>query len=512
MKRRYVNLALLFSAIFLLGLQDAEACSCVIRQTCEFASGAQTVFVGKILDTTEITRKVKHRELPSGGDWEENEYLEKRQISRISIEESFFGTNGKTEVLIETEIGSSCAFPLQKGVSYLIYANQSQNEENLMTGFCSGTKLASAASQDLAYLRDTIDSKATVEGKIGFGEFGNLNPSLLLKYGVTTVRLTDANKQLETQIAENGSYKFTNVRSGIYKIQVILPDSLTTEDEYNPDIARELEIADTNKITVKERGCLRKDFIVQENGRISGRITDSKGDPIGDVTVYLIPVTANGQKIPQEDECYDTGLCLDSQENGRFFFKGIKAGKYLVGVRLGGYVCNDCDDAKYLKAFYPGVPAEKNATPVTVKFGEPTDDINFKLTATYKEREVAGRVTFMDGRPAPLISVRYLARTPDFKDNAITFIKTDNAGNFSFSGYENHVYLVGAFTDRRDGSERFEALAVDIKVDPNKPVKGIKLVLDQDGNNGCTKCFDSFGFPKNRPVIFRKSHKLSKKS
>jgi hypothetical protein len=499
MKLRCVFVFSLFLLCLIFSSENAKACSCVRQEVCQYFSNAKVVFVGKVLDTTERTRIVKRREKRVGSDeWEENEYVEKRQISRVKIEENFIGTNGKNEILVETEISSSCALSLQKDVTYLIYANPIKTEENLTTHFCSGTKPVSSAQEDLSYLRANKNNGAVVSGEVGFGDWWKLNPAPLLNYGVTTVSLEKQGELLQAEIKRDGSYNFSNVPQGKYKIKVILPDSLTTADKYHPDIAEELEVGDQSEIVVDDHGCFKEDFLILENGRISGQITDGEGKPIKDITVNLIPISKTGQKIKQEEPCYDTDLCLNTDENGNYFFKGLKAGRYLVGVRLDDYVDNNSVDAAFLKTYYPGASTEKSAVSVSVKFGKLTDNINFKLTRKYKEREIRGRVFFKDGRLAPRVNVRYVARTPDLKDNGITFIKTDENGYFSITGYENHAYLIGAFTDARDGNESLEAFTVVVNVLPKKEVKEVKLVLDQDMNRDCKKCGDYHEFPKTK--------------
>src|SRR5690349_15279208 len=140
MRSKLLILAIVLFGSVSLGALTTDACSCVRRSTCQFASTAEAVFVGKVLDSTETTRKVVRRERPIGGEWEEHEYVEQRQVSRLLVEEPFFGTDERKEIVIETEISSSCGFRLAESATYLIYANQDEKEPNLMTYMCSGTK------------------------------------------------------------------------------------------------------------------------------------------------------------------------------------------------------------------------------------------------------------------------------------------------------------------------------------------------------------------------------------
>lgn len=76
-----------------------------------------------------------------------------------------------------------------------------------------------------------------------------------------------------------------------------------------------------------------------------------------------------------------------------------------------------------------------------------------------------------------------MARTPDRKNNGIRFIKTDDLGYFSIDGYEGHDYLIGAFTDSRDGNERVEAKATIVSVLPGNPLKPLLLTLNKNNTD-----------------------------
>ena len=484
----------IFSLILLTG--EADGCSCVRRETCEYASSADAVFTGKVIDTSEVVKTIKARVQPIGGDWEDEVRKERRQVSRIRVDEYFLGTSEANEILIETDIDSSCAFPLKTGETYIFYANRGDSTENLMTGMCSGTKPVAAADAEVATLRAERGKLTTVSGKVGFGDFFQLDPKNLKKYGVNKIRLVGAASSEEESIGPDGGFRFRGIPAGEYRLEVILPDTLIVDGEYNEEIAGELGIEDQRLFTVSGVGCVIKELPIRENGRISGRLLDDRGQPVPNVEITALPIGTNGKPIKQEEDCSDTDTCVSSKDDGSYLIKGLKSGRYLIGVRLDDYICNDCADSEYKKALYPGVSTEARAKPIVVGFGKHIENIDLKLTAKYREREIVGTVAFKDGKPAANVRVRFVARTPDLKRNGLTFIKTDGNGSFTILAYDDHSYMIGAFTDDRDGNEAAEAKAVVVKIVPTKAVPAVRLVLDQTDADDDYDDFDVKKAPK----------------
>ena len=265
MKCKFIILVILFLAF---SSKEIFACSCMQQEVCQFYSNAKVVFVGKVLDSTEKTRYVKHREMRIGSNkWEENTYAEKRRISRLQVVENFAGAENKKEILIETDIGSSCAMLLEKNTEYLVYANESEDEENLMTHFCSGTKQFSEAQKDLVYLRENKSNAAIVKGKVFVGDWQKFNFPVLFKNKITNVILQSDTQNFSANIGEDSSFLFSKVPFGKYKIFINLPESLQNKYPYNDAIAKELEIGDQSIIEVSERGCMVNDFLIIQKRR-----------------------------------------------------------------------------------------------------------------------------------------------------------------------------------------------------------------------------------------------------
>src|SRR5687767_4678133 len=114
MKPAVLVLCLLISTHAAAGV--TYACVCASWIPCGFSADAEAVFVGEVLESTELTRKVMRAAVESE---------EQRQVSRLKVEQAFFGTEGNTEIVIETLVGNnSCKFPLGNSTKYLIYAHR----------------------------------------------------------------------------------------------------------------------------------------------------------------------------------------------------------------------------------------------------------------------------------------------------------------------------------------------------------------------------------------------------
>ena len=232
------------------------ACVCGSWIPCGFSADADAVFVGEVLESTELTRNVMRGAVAAE---------EQRQVSRLKVEEPFFGTERNTEIVIETSVGSnSCSFPLSNGTKYLIYAYRERGEVNLRAHYCSGSKLLTTSGEDLVYLRGSKGPAADVSGIVRFGDWGQRDSTDLARLGITTVRLTGNGKQLDTRINQKGLYNFFDVAPGSYKIGVVLPASVATVDRISGGQRRRTDILDESEIRVGKAGCVLEDFLLRE--------------------------------------------------------------------------------------------------------------------------------------------------------------------------------------------------------------------------------------------------------
>jgi hypothetical protein len=505
MKKRIFCLAI-FVGIMMFSFDSVKACVCGLQTACQSYASANVVFVAKVIDSKIEVRDLKHSEDPR-----EVPFKAKFQISRLQIKESFIGIESEIEIEIETDNYSSCSFSLAKDVEYLVFGDKDPKSGKFTTSFCSGTKPIADAKEELDYLRSVKNAMGmSVKGSVVYSPKGDYlygeripknNFNTLLKLGVTTISLVNSEQQFQTQIQSDGTYKFENIPKGKYQLKPLLPTSLFSLESYHPDIAKEFGIEDQSLIELTGRGCQIEDFTIVNNGRVSGKVIDANGKPVADISVNLVPVSTNRRILKTEDACYDIGLCLNTDESGKFSFNGIPEGHYLIGTRLDGYVGADSIDAAYPTTYFPNSKTRNTAKIITVRKETPIQNLEIKLFPQFREITVEGLVYFKDGRPASKVSVRYAARTPDYKDSGIVFIETDENGYFSFAGYENHSYLIGSFTDQRQGNANAYAIEQEIFIKGSP--KELKFILDRTGNENCKECRDYMDFP-NRPKLRKK--------
>jgi hypothetical protein len=472
---------------YLFFVTEATACSCIRPKACAYAGQSGAVFIGEVLDSVDSTRMANYGE---------SKHEEVIQTSTVRVYEAFTGIGEAKEVKIVTDVSSSCMFRLGKGVTYIFYASGSIKDGTLGTGYCSGTKPVEGAEPEIEDLRRNQGQRTTVSGSVQIEGYKGLAGKPPYNYGVKTIRLVGANSVAETGIDERGNYTFTGVPAGEYTFDLPLPRLFKIKNSLNGRSPPGEE--EPIRLKVSGIGCAWQTFSLLQNGKLAGMVTDAEGRPVGGITIYVVPLGPDGKPdkyFGDYGSCYDYGQCQQSAEDGRYFFDGLEAGNYRMGVRLGKYICNNCIDAKFQREFYPGVEKADSAKPVSVSLGATTENINFRLSKTYTEREIHGTVTFTDGRPAPRVWVRFVARTPDRLDNHITFLKTDETGNFTIKGYESHDYLIGAYTDERDDNPKLAAPAVEVRIVPRRDIKPVKLVLAPQDQE-CIKCGDFSDFQK----------------
>ena len=175
--------------------------------------------------------------------------------------------------------------------------------------------------------------------------------------------------------SNGGEYRFDGLTPGAYSLTLDTPPG----DIAYPPSAR-LEIP-------ASRACASQPFSLTDNGRIAGRVVNSKGVPPVGLSVEV--VTAGNIPVPRG--IYPrTALVTD---DGSFEAGELPPGDYVVGVNL---IDLPNPGVPYTRLLYPGrtIPGT-----VTVKAGERVDLGTWQLPDPAPAWLVSGVVAWEDGRP-----------------------------------------------------------------------------------------------------------------
>ncbi|MGQ0543612.1 MAG: hypothetical protein ACT4O9_17500, partial [Blastocatellia bacterium] len=104
---------------------------CVTVDTCLQNASADAVLVGKVIN---VVRKGN------------------AAVHEVEVERQFNGLQNLDRIEIYTDQVTSCAFSMEKGEAYLIFASLWEKSGLLTTGYCSGTKRLKDAVKEIEFL------------------------------------------------------------------------------------------------------------------------------------------------------------------------------------------------------------------------------------------------------------------------------------------------------------------------------------------------------------------------
>jgi hypothetical protein len=412
----------LVGSVFLLLLFGISAqifaCSCLpVSSTCLRVNFSDAIFVGKAVGEKTV-----------GVDG----------FTTFEVKETIAGA--KTEKLVvQNRSGYSCDISFTPGETYLIFAT-GNNKKGFSSYLCAGNLPLAAAGELLGELKRLPKGTG---GKI----LGNLSESLkqrpetfapMVGVGLTIREVGGKGRSYKAVTDAKGDYELT-VPAGEYKV---IPPRL-------PAYAA-LDLDAKNSITVKDRGCAGKNFSVENDSLVSGRIVDSQGNPVPSIAIDFISTDVT--KKPQLGE--ENGGWSD--EAGYFSLDHVPSGEYTLSIN---YVVPPDEDYPYPPTFYPNAAERSKAQVIKVGFGQKIRGIVFRLPPPLGEKKVSGTIVRPDGTPAVKADV-YLedVESPGSCVNGCN-IKTDAAGNFELKGFGNRRYRIRAGAEEQNNGQTIKYAA-----------------------------------------------------
>lgn len=224
-----------------------------------------------------------------------------------------------------------------------------------------------------------------------------------------------------------GNYRITNIPAGNYYVVPLAPAFVSEKDQ-----SKQLIVVGAGE-TVRD-----VDFTLVRGGVITGKITDSEGQPLIDEYVTVAPVDSS---FPEHQVYPFNNTQTDDRGVYRAF--GLRAGKYKVSVGRSASGLPDGGGQTYRQTFYPSVTESDKATVIEVSEGSETEDVDIALTRPFTTYTVSGRVIDSEtGAPVTTFSLGIQQSDGNGSTSTSSGERFNKDGQFKLEGVRPGKYTV----------------------------------------------------------------------
>lgn len=444
--------------LLLLSARTASACTCLNPgPPCQAYGAVSAVFSGRVIEISSFTSNDKAlRDFP-------------QKLVRFSVNQTYRGISGTTAETVTGQGGGDCGYPFKVGESYLVYAYQNSEDNRLYASICSRTRPLSEAGADMEYIRSlsTATAGGTIYGTVSMFRhvMADVPYQPVGPMSGISVSVEGNGRSAKSVTDSKGEFRLTSLLPGSYKVRLAVPEGL-----WPADSEREVEL--------KDKGCAVVNFSLERNTSLSGRVLEAGGGPASKIMVNLVPSNQINERYQRND------LFVQTDGEGRFEFRSIPPGEYLLGVRLNRIAE---PTFPYPRTFYPGTQDLSQAHPIMIIEGQSLEGYTIQLPPKLATRRIEGIIVWPDG--SPVRDARICFEEVEYAEEALCYgsdAKVTEDGRFSFTGFEGLRYLVRASVNivGAGGGQRH---AEPVEVAARGNVTNIRLVITEP-NGTCPSC------------------------
>jgi hypothetical protein len=237
---------------------------------------------------------------------------------------------------------------------------------------------------------------ASVSGRVTDGERGVAGVPVV----ITPVEPSQRFKPLaRARTDAEGRYRVTGVPPGRYVIAPVAPAYVLQDtNNFPPGKPLTLSAGDSVEDT---------DFRIMRGGVITGRVTDSDGNPVVAEPVNVTPAdVTNQQQRPPFFGVDQRDLATD--DRGVYRVYGLQPGRYRVSIGGDGRMMRAPGAKFYRRTFHPSATEESQAKTIEVTAGGEATDVDITLGPPEKTYRASGRFVMAEtNQPAQVSAFGY---------------------------------------------------------------------------------------------------------
>jgi hypothetical protein len=345
-------------------VSDSAACTCAGQSPCQLFNGAGAVFVGDVIEVKRAGTQV---------------------VARMHVRHVLKGQVGQVVSVRSGSGSSSCDVHFEIGHRRLVFAGGSVDDFSVSVCSGGGVLAPDAPLPTLPVPGRLSGLVADVPiARIARSRVDGSNPAVPVTSG--RIWFDTPSGRRETAIDSSGRFQFDNVDPG----EGMLHADVGPAYEARPTHFAIRDVTDCDVVFVSARPA----------GRLAGSVVGPDGRGVAGIQLELRPHV-------EPDVSYPLGTQTETDPSGRFEFRGLTAGEYVLGVNVG--VLPSVGNP-YAALYYPGVPDRAGATVLSVGGGGgPELDAPFVLPQALPTRALTVSVKCRDGSIPPILSVDAVA-------------------------------------------------------------------------------------------------------